>query len=349
MLSVALRAVHDHGRRQGGRLRRPRRDVQQDGQPARASTSPPARCPSTSPASPPSPARSCCRSSARSSTGRRARSGTWAAYAWAGSFFCALLFFMQGESWQLGAVAIVLASILGGCSLVSYYAILVDISTEDERDHVSSRGWAFGYLGGGLLLALNLVGLPRARHVRARRGDGRPALAAVGGRVVGRLHDHPDGAAAQLRRRRTWWPPRARLFQRSFGQLFTTLKEMRGVPDDADLPDRLPVLQRRHPDGDLRRVDLRLQAAEVRPERADRHHPADPVRGLRRRAVLRPARGALRRLPLDPVGHLRLDGHRGPRAVPAREERRRCSCRRRSPSASCSAAPRRCPGRSSAC
>ena len=51
----------------------------------------------------------------------------------------------------------VASSILGGCSLVSYYAILVDISTEDERDRVSSRGWAFGYLGGGLLLAVNLV------------------------------------------------------------------------------------------------------------------------------------------------------------------------------------------------
>ena len=69
----------------------------------------------------------------------------------------ALLFFMQGESWQLGAVSIVIASMLAGCSLVSYDAILVDISTEDERDHVSSRGWAFGYLGGGLLLAINLA------------------------------------------------------------------------------------------------------------------------------------------------------------------------------------------------
>ena len=53
---------------------------------------------------------------------------------------------------------------LAGCSVVSYSAILVDISTEDERDRVSSRGWAFGYLGGGPLLA----GQPRAgpaRHV----------------------------------------------------------------------------------------------------------------------------------------------------------------------------------------
>src|SRR4051794_7921670 len=47
-----------------------------------------------------------------------------AGFAWAGSFFASLLFFMHGDHWQLGAVAIVLSSILGGCSLVSYYAIL---------------------------------------------------------------------------------------------------------------------------------------------------------------------------------------------------------------------------------
>ena len=95
------------------------------------------------------------------------------------------------------AVAIVLSSILGGCSLVSYYAILVDISTEDERDRVSSRGWAWGYLGGGLLLAVNLVMVLRPRRDRARQGAGGPALAAVGGAVVGGLHDHPGPAAAR--------------------------------------------------------------------------------------------------------------------------------------------------------
>ena len=44
-----------------------------------------------------------------------------------------------------------------GASLVVYDAILVDIAEPDERDAVSSRGWAIGYLGGGLLLAVNLV------------------------------------------------------------------------------------------------------------------------------------------------------------------------------------------------
>jgi UMF1 family MFS transporter len=41
--------------------------------------------------------------------------------------------------------------------LVFYNAFLPEITTEDERDKVSSRGFALGYLGGGLLLALNLL------------------------------------------------------------------------------------------------------------------------------------------------------------------------------------------------
>ena len=97
-----------------------------------------------------------------------------AAFAWSGSLFAALLFFMSGDDWQLGAAVIVASSILGGCSLVSYYAILVDISTEDERDHVSSRGWAWGYLGGGLLLAINLVMVLAHGALGTRRGHARP-------------------------------------------------------------------------------------------------------------------------------------------------------------------------------
>ena len=38
-----------------------------------------------------------------------------------------------------------------------YNAFLNEITTEDMRDKVSSRGFALGYFGGGLLLALNLA------------------------------------------------------------------------------------------------------------------------------------------------------------------------------------------------
>ena len=193
-----------------------------------------------------------------------------AGFAWAGACCASLLFFMQGENWQLGAVAIVLSSVLAGCSLVSYSAILCDISTEDERDRVSSRGWAFGYLGGGLLLLINLVVVLGNDAIGLEHGHGRADLAAVGGGVVGGVHDHPVRAAAQPSADQRGAPRRGALFQRSFGQLFTTLREMKRLPDDADLPRRLPLLQRRHPDRDLQRRRLRLRGAEVRPERADR-------------------------------------------------------------------------------
>jgi MFS transporter, UMF1 family len=150
-------------------------------------------------------------------------------YGWAGAFFCCLLFFVQGENWQIGAVAIVMASILGGCSLVSYYAILVDISTEAERDHVSSRGWAWGYVGGGLLLVLNLVlflghdsfGLSKAMSVRISLLSAGIWWAAFTIVPMVRLRNRPPQAVVRAE---------GGLMSRSFGQLWTTLKELRAYP-----------------------------------------------------------------------------------------------------------------------
>lgn len=152
-----------------------------------------------------------------------------AAYAWAGAFFAALLFFMKGDLWQIGAVAVVMSSILAGCSLVSYYAILVDISTEDERDDVSSRGWAWGYLGGGLLLLVNLVmflghdtfGLSSGFAVRLSLLSAAVWWAAFTLVPFFRLRNYPP---------RNVVPEEGRLLHRSFGQLFTTLKELRTYP-----------------------------------------------------------------------------------------------------------------------
>ncbi len=80
-----------------------------------------------------------------------------AGFAWAGSVCAALMFFVTGGHWQLGALLLVGANLCLGSSLVVYNAIMVEISVPAERDRVSSRGWALGYLGGGLLLAVNLV------------------------------------------------------------------------------------------------------------------------------------------------------------------------------------------------
>jgi UMF1 family MFS transporter len=54
-------------------------------------------------------------------------------------------------------VLFLIANLAFGASIVVYNSFLPDISTPEERDTVSSRGWGFGYLGGGIVLGLNLA------------------------------------------------------------------------------------------------------------------------------------------------------------------------------------------------
>jgi UMF1 family MFS transporter len=68
-----------------------------------------------------------------------------------------LLFFVTAGGHVLGALLYVIASVGFGAAVVLYNAYLNEICTPDQRDKVSSRGWALGYLGGGILLALNLA------------------------------------------------------------------------------------------------------------------------------------------------------------------------------------------------
>jgi MFS transporter, UMF1 family len=63
---------------------------------------------------------------------------------------------VTGGRYLLGVLFLVSTVAFGSANVV-YAAFLPDIATPDERDAVSSKGWAFGYLGGGLLLAANLV------------------------------------------------------------------------------------------------------------------------------------------------------------------------------------------------
>lgn len=78
-------------------------------------------------------------------------------FAYLGSFAAMGLYFLQGENYLLGGILFLIANLSFGASIVFYNAYLPEISTPDQRDSVSSIGWASGYLGGGILLALNLV------------------------------------------------------------------------------------------------------------------------------------------------------------------------------------------------
>ncbi|GAA0373396.1 MFS transporter [Microbispora corallina] len=66
-------------------------------------------------------------------------------------------YFVSGGGYALGGALFLLANVVYGSARVVYDSFLPQISGVEERDAISSRGWGFGYLGGGLLLALNLV------------------------------------------------------------------------------------------------------------------------------------------------------------------------------------------------
>ncbi|MGE5641748.1 MAG: MFS transporter [Byssovorax cruenta] len=78
-------------------------------------------------------------------------------FATIGAVATILMFFITGSAWWLGGVLFIIANLTFGAAIVFYNAYLPDIASEEERDRVSSYGWAMGYLGGGLLLALNLA------------------------------------------------------------------------------------------------------------------------------------------------------------------------------------------------
>jgi UMF1 family MFS transporter len=75
-----------------------------------------------------------------------------------------LLFFVKGDLYLLGGVLFIIANVCFGASNVFYNAFLPEITTEDQSDKVSSRGFAYGYLGGALLLVVNLLMVTRAEQ-----------------------------------------------------------------------------------------------------------------------------------------------------------------------------------------
>jgi len=85
-----------------------------------------------------------------------------------------LLFLVTGRRYLAGGLLLIIANLCFGITIALYNAFLNDIAAEEDRDKVSSHGYAIGYLGGGLLLALNLalitwadrLGLSKALAVR---------------------------------------------------------------------------------------------------------------------------------------------------------------------------------------
>jgi UMF1 family MFS transporter len=144
--------------------------------------------------------------------------------AYAGALATAGLYFVADGRYGLGVVLFLVANTCFGASIVVYYSWLPELAGPDERDAVSSRGWAWGYLGGGLLLALNLVlflardsfGLSEGDAVRICFVSVAAWWAAFTVIPLRRLRDRPGTGV-----------PTA---DGSFRQLARTLRDLRGYP-----------------------------------------------------------------------------------------------------------------------
>ncbi|MET8686740.1 MFS transporter [Streptomyces sp. NPDC004732] len=77
--------------------------------------------------------------------------------AYLGSAATAGMFFLGGERYLLGGFLLIVANASLAVSMVLYNSYLPQIAPPEERDAVSSRGWAFGYAAGALVLVANLV------------------------------------------------------------------------------------------------------------------------------------------------------------------------------------------------
>jgi len=151
-------------------------------------------------------------------------------FATIGAVSTILMFFVTEPLWWLGGVLFIIANLTFGASIVFYNSYLPDIASEDQRDRVSSFGWAMGYLGDGILLLLNLalyllsdkIGIPKDLAVRINLASAGIWWLTFAFFTWVRLH--PRHATKQLPKGETY----ARV---GFRQLWGTIKEMRNFPE----------------------------------------------------------------------------------------------------------------------
>jgi UMF1 family MFS transporter len=79
------------------------------------------------------------------------------ATAYLGALATIAMFFLQGSDYLFGGLLFLIANVSFGAAEVIYNSLLPEIAAPEDRDTVSSKGYAYGYIGGGVLLALNLA------------------------------------------------------------------------------------------------------------------------------------------------------------------------------------------------
>ncbi len=79
------------------------------------------------------------------------------AFCYAAILFTGLLYFIHAGDYWMGAIFFIIANIGFAEGNVFYNAFLPELSSKQNVGRISGLGWASGYIGGGLLLAINLM------------------------------------------------------------------------------------------------------------------------------------------------------------------------------------------------
>jgi UMF1 family MFS transporter len=142
-------------------------------------------------------------------------------FGYAGATATILLFFVDSGRILLGGVLFIIANLCFGAAIVFYNAFLPDIATPDTQDSVSSRGFAFGYLGGGIVLGLNVAML---QLIEDQGTAVRLALASAGVWWLAFTWLFPQRRLRQRQPVKTL--PTGNPFKHSIKEFLATLKEM---------------------------------------------------------------------------------------------------------------------------
>ncbi|MFG2222564.1 MFS transporter [Streptomyces sp. NPDC048644] len=152
--------------------------------------------------------------------------------AYAGAAATTGMFFLGGQRYLLGGALLIIANVSFVVSMMLYNSYLPQIAEPDERDAVSTRGWAFGYAAAALALIANLVLYAGHDAFGVTEGTAVRICLASAGLWWGLFSLIP------LRRLRDRWAARgadvpaagAATFGQGWRQLRGTLRDMRSRP-----------------------------------------------------------------------------------------------------------------------
>ncbi len=146
-----------------------------------------------------------------------------------GALATAAMVLIQRGDWILGLVLFMIGNIGVSGSLTFYDSLLPHIAGNQEIDRVSTAGYALGYLGGGILLALNVAWIISPETFGLRDAAAASRLSFLSVAVWWAAFSVPLFRTVKepRLRARDASPPVYALLRAAFGGLMGTLRELR--------------------------------------------------------------------------------------------------------------------------